>query len=846
MKNLSIMQQKNKKIKTRSALLLDVDYIIKNDTTYVRLLLKAKNTFYLYDKYLPYFYVDCPKEEEQKLLSTKAIYKGETIAPLKIEKVQKILEGKKKEIYKVYVKHPPHVPPLREALKNYKKYEYDILFGRRYMIDHGLAPLHKIVYKRVGRRIKKILDVKQTTEKLRLLAFDIETYNPHGMPRPEKDPIILISYDFLDQEKNIQESKVISYKKTSLDYSVFVNNEKELIEYFFNLINQFDPDIIIGYNTTNFDIPYLIKRAAKYNIPKKLARDGSEIKIEQHGQKKEIIINGRVHADLYPLLRFFSFIGAVKLSRYTLEAAYEALIGRDKSYEWKKAIDRLEIYKIWDEEKNLDALFEYSLKDAQATLKIAKQILPLEIEISKITKLPLADSVGAKSSQLVESLLMHHAYKRNEIVPNKPDEQTASYRAKNPIEGAFVKTPNPGIYEKIMVFDFRGLYPSIIISHNVDPYTITTQDRQDVYQSPIGVKFLKEPKGLIPDVLEQIINARNKLKDELKKLDPESEEYKRLWARQQSLKILANSYYGYLAFARSRYYCRECAQSVTAWGRYFINKTIQDAQENGFEVLYADTDSVFLLLGNKTKEDAIKWMEKLNASLPGTMELELEAYYPRGVFVSKKIEKASQTAIGAKKKYALIDEKGRIKIRGFELVRRDWSAIAKETQRKVLESILKEGSKEKAIEIVKQVIKDIKENKVPIEKMAIETQLTKSLQDYEAKSPELVAALKYNKETTTEKLGQGSIIRFVITKTAKTNPEIFKECKKLIQAKNPKTSANISEKAEVLEKAKDYDAQYYIDHQIIPAVLRVLKELGVSKEDLKIGGNQAGLFSFEN
>ena len=840
------MQQKNKKIKTRSALLLDVDYIVKNDTTYVRLLLKAKSTFYLYDKYLPYFYVDCPQEQEQRLLSIKAIYKGQPISPLKIEKVQKIVEGKKKEIYKVYLKHPPHVPPIREVIKDCKKYEYDILFGRRYMIDHGLAPLHKIVYKRVGKRIKQILDVKQTTEKLKILAFDIETYNPHGMPRPQKDPIILISYVFLDQEKNIQETKVISYKKTSLDYAVFVNDEKELINCFFDSIKQLDPDIIVGYNTTNFDVPYLIRRATIYNIPKNLARDGSEIKIEQHGQKKEIVINGRVHVDLYPLLRFFSFIGAVKLSRYTLEAAYEALVGKDKSYQWKKAIDRLEIYKIWDEEKNLEALFEYSLKDSEATLKIAKIILPLEIEISKITKLPLVDCVNAKSSQLVESLLMHHAYKRNEIVPNKPDEQTASYRARNPIEGAFVKTPNPGIYEKIMVFDFRGLYPSIIISHNIDPYTITNESGKEVYQSPVGIKFLKEPKGLIPDVLEQIINTRNKLKDEMKRLDPESEEYKRLWVRQQSLKILANSYYGYLAFARSRYYSRECAQSITAWGRYFINKAIEDAQKNGFEVLYADTDSVFLLLGNKTKEDAIKWMEKLNASLPGAMELELEAYYPRGVFVSKKIEKAAQIAIGAKKKYALIDEKGRIKIRGFELVRRDWSVIAKETQRKVLEAILKEGSKEKAIQIVKEIIKDIREGKVPIEKMAIETQLTKNLQEYEAKSPELVAALKYNKESKAEKLGQGSIIRFVITKTAKISPEIFKECKKLVQAKNPKASANISERAEVLEKAKDYDAEYYIDHQIIPAVLRVLKELGVNKEDLKIGGNQTALFSFED
>ncbi|MEM3362342.1 MAG: DNA-directed DNA polymerase [Candidatus Anstonellaceae archaeon] len=845
------MENKNQlKLKKRSAILLDTDYIIKNERTVVRLLLKAKKTFYLYDRYLPYFYVDAPWSEAQKILSIKKIQNGREIKPIKIEPIKQKIKGREKEVLKLYFRYPSDVPIFRELLKDYEKYEYDILFGRRYIIDKGIGPFQKIIYLRRGKRIKKILGSQENQNvRLKILALDIETYNPQGMPRPSKDPIIMISYYFLDEEKNIERGEVLTYKSSNLDYVKKFENEKEMIEYFKNLIKELDPEVLVGFNSSNFDIPYILERANIHKIKLDIAKDESEIRIDKTRQYQRIIINGRVHIDLYPVLRFFSFIGTYKLNRYTLETAYQTIVGESS---WKTEIDRLEIYKIWDEEKDLDKLFEYSLFDAKATLEITKKILPLQIELSRITYLPLSDTIYATSSQLIESLILHHAKKRNEIITNKPDEQTARERALNPIEGAFVKTPNPGIYENIVVFDFRGLYPSIIISHNIDPFSIITKEEEDKYSedqyylSPIGVKFKKEPKGIIPYILEKILSMRSELKDKLKKLDPESQEYKIIWARQQSLKILANSYYGYLAFSRSRYYSRPCAQSITAWGRYFINKTIEDAEKNGFEVLYADTDSVFLLLGKKTKEEAIEWMEKYNSSLPGTMELELEAYYPRGVFVSKKIEKKDSVEVGgAKKKYALIDENGRIKIRGFELVRRDWAVIAKETQKKVLEAILKEGSKQKAIEIVKETIEKIKNQEIPIEKMVIETQLTKNLEDYEAKSPELVAALKYNRRTKGEKLSRGSIIRFVITKDSYATDDLFKNCKKLKQAQSKKSSAaNISLKAESIEYAKNYDVDYYINHQIIPAVLRILKELGVNSDDLKMGGNQTGLASF--
>jgi DNA polymerase I len=277
---------------------------------------------------------------------------------------------------------------------------------------------------------------------------------------------------------------------------------------------------------------------------------------------------------------------------------------------------------------------------------------------------------------------------------------------------------------------------------------------------------------------------------------------------------LHNSFYGYLGYARSRWYSRPCAESVTAWGRKHINDTIEAAEKKGFVVLYGDTDSVFILY--KNKQSVLNFMEEVNRSLPEKMELELEGFYPRGVFVSKK----GAEERGAKKKYALLGEDGRIKIRGFELVRRDWSAIAKETQLKVLEAILKEGSKEKAVKIIRDVVSQLQEGKVPLEKLAISTQLNKDPGKYEVTSPELSAAKKMLKAGIPAE--RGTVIFYVVGKNGKS----------------------ISEKAEPLELANDYDAEYYINNQVLPAVMKIMKELGYDEYSMKFGGKQKSLDSW--
>jgi DNA polymerase I len=326
--------------------------------------------------------------------------------------------------------------------------------------------------------------------------------------------------------------------------------------------------------------------------------------------------------------------------------------------------------------------------------------------------------------------------------------------------------------------------------------------------------FSKKETGLVPAVLDYLVEKRGEIKKRIKALEPGSEDHVKISARSQALKILSNSFYGYLGYARSRWYSRPCAESVTSWGRKHIMETIEKAEKWGFEVIYGDTDSIFVEY--KKKEDILRFMDEINATLPEKMELELEGFFPRGVFVSKK----GGEGRGAKKKYALINEDGRIKIRGFELVRRDWSEIAKETQLKVLEAILKEGSKEKAVWGGRETVERLQKGDVPLEMLAISTQLNKDPDNYEVKSPELSAARKMlDAGIPVEK---GTMISYVIGKKGKS----------------------ISEKAVPLELAKEYDTDYYINNQVLPSVMKIMKELGYDEYSLKVGGKQASLDKF--
>ncbi|MGC8687977.1 MAG: DNA-directed DNA polymerase [Candidatus Micrarchaeia archaeon] len=813
------------KIKEIKGTIFDVDYITEDSKTIIRLAVRGEDgKFYdiLDDTFTPYFYFLPDKDFAKENLNNIDFIKRSGIEKIEdIIEEKKLFFGKELLVYKIVLDMPMQVPKLSAFLSNYGTcYEYDIPFAKRYIIDKEIPQFYpiKIIYEEKNNKklVKNIELIENQDPKnipkinLNMICFDIEVYNPLGVPRANKDPIIMISYLYFSNGK--KGSGVITTKKIDKPFVEYINSEKEMLQKFINLLNELDIDIITGYNSTNFDIRYMLERANYLKLDFDISRFGTGTKLERHGLVERVKASGRIHIDTYLVVKFIATVGAaeyiLKLNSYTLKNVYEA-ISKNK----KITVEKKDIYKLWDGgREELEELAEYNMNDSEALFEVYNTFIPIMIELTRISNDLISDVAVSTTGQLVEFLLMRYAHKFNELVPNKPGEKEIEKRMENPIEGAYVKTPEPGIYDKLVLFDFRGLYPSIIISHNIDPSSICNECTE-YYESPINVKFRKDRKGIVPTILEILVNQRAEVK-KLYKKDPTNIAF---GSRSQALKILANSFFGYMGYARSRWYSRECAASITAYGRYYIQKTISEAEKKGFRVLYGDTDSVVLIMGDKTKDDAINFMKEINEELPDAMDLELEDFYIRGVFVGKKTSKESK---GAKKKYALLSESNRIKIRGFELVRRDWSKIARETQQKVLETILKQGSKESAIEIVRDVINRLRENKVPLSDLVINTQLRKGIDSYDAKSPELSAARKAVEEGFKKRDEvEHAVIGYIITKHG----------------------SNVSDKAELEGMAKDYDPEYYINNQIIPATMRILKELGIEESELINNGKQKKL-----
>ena len=182
---------------------------------------------------------------------------------------------------------------------------------------------------------------------------------------------------------------------------------------------------------------------------------------------------------------------------------------------------------------------------------------------------------------------------------------------------------------------------------------------------------------------------------------------------------------------------------------------IEEIDNSGFKTIYSDTDSIAFLKNGKSKKETTEMLEKLNEKLPGIMELEFEDFYKRGIWVTKRTGE-----FGAKKKYALISEEGKLKIRGFETVRRDWCDLARETQNKILRMILEDGNETRALSYIKEIATKIKERKIEKEEILVRTQLKKPISEYKSVTPHVIAAKKM--EEMHIPIDEGALIEYYI------------------------------------------------------------------------------------
>ena len=769
---------------------------------------EAGNRIVLIDRrFRPYFYALLRRDvssPEQVARRIRALSKPRSpIIDTRV--VDKKYFGRPRKAVRVTTVLPEAVREYRELVKKVDgvedALEADIRFAMRYIIDHDVFPFawYRVkaepVEGTMGFRVDRVYIVKSDPEPLytealapsripdmRLLAFDIEVYSRQGSPRPERDPVIIIAVKTSDGDEELFTAK--GYE------------DRDVIRSFVEYVKRYDPDIIVGYNSNHFDWPYLMKRSKVLGIKLDVTRRvGAEPATSVYGH---VSVQGRLNVDLYD---YAEEMPEIKVKSLEEVAEYLGVMKKSE----RVIIEWWEIPDYWDDEKRRPKLLQYARDDVRATYGLAEKLLPFAIQLSYVTGIPL-DQVGAMSVGFrLEWYLIRAAYKMNELVPNRVERPEESYR------GAIVLEPLRGIHENIAVLDFSSMYPNIMIKYNVGPDTLVRPGEDcgecGCWEAPeVKHRFRRCPPGFFKTVLERLLTLRKKVKEEMKKYPPDSPEYRLLDERQKALKVLANASYGYMGWTGARWYCRECAEAVTAWGRHLIRTAIEIARKLGLKVIYGDTDSLFVTYD---PEKVKKFIEIIEKELG--FEIKIDKVYRRVFFTE------------AKKRYAGLLEDGRIDIVGFEAVRGDWCELAKEVQSKVAEIVLRTGDVNKAVEYVRSVIRELEEHKVPIEKLVIWKTLTKKPEEYATEAPHVVAAKRMI--AAGYRVSPGDKIGYVIVKGG---GRVSQRAWPYFMVKDP----------------KQIDVNYYVEHQIIPAALRILGYFGITEKRLRTGGAQKTLFDF--
>jgi len=777
------------------------------------------------------------KENINKVRINKLIKKTEKIKldvkgrQTKVEKVElheKNFLGRKVKALKIFATNYKDLHDIANKLgvpEIEKRRGYDLGFITHYIIEKRLNPScwykisgeildNSLEFGGIGPNLdvdscikaNSITPAKEKDFSPKVLAFDIET-DEFQIGKGKILMISLVSENF---------KKVITWKaekvSSGLDYVEHVKDEAELLEKFVEYVKKISPDFITGYFSDGFDLPYIKARAMKHNVKLSLGIDGTQPKFSR-GRMITAKINGIVHVDL---LRFIQTAYSQNMQSETLslnEVAGEFLGESKKEFEHRHSS------KI--KEHEWEDYFEYNLQDSILTYNLFKKFWPDLLEFTRVMKEPVFDVSRNGMSTNVEDFIIHNLEKFNEIPEKRPTyDDIGERRKREKYEGAFVLQPTPGLYENICIFDFTSMHASIIFSYNLSKVTLLNKKEKNCVESPEfgfnGKKtkfyFTKE-KGFLPSLLGEIVSLRKKYKKELKEKPDAIKK-----ARSNAFKLLANAYYGYMGFFGARYYSIESAATTLAFVRYFNKWTIEQVRKKGYNVIFGDTDSVGFALGEKAKEDTRKFLKKLNSELPGIMELELEDFYKRGIWVTKRTGE-----VGAKKKYALINGNGKLKIRGFETVRRDWCRLAREVQNKVLSIILKEGDKEKALEYVKKIVKDVEKRKINLKQMVIRTKLKKPISEYKNISPHVIAAKKMEEQKIP--IDEGALIEYFIAET--------KEKKKLVR-----------EKVKLVSEKGEYDIKYYLERQILPAVENIFQIFEINIKEVIQGKKQTKLGDF--
>ncbi len=739
----------------------------------------------------PYFYIPAANLLAAKKLLPASI---EFIATNQVnfhrEPVAKVIAALPKDV-------PGHRKILTEA--GIPCYEADIRYAIRFLIDNHLKGgitfsdqpkpnIHKdfnvsVVFN------NPVFTPNPSAVPLRLLSFDIET----DMKAKQ-----LFSVSFFGKEF----SRVYIISDKPVKDAIAVPDEPALLTSICKAIEGYDPDVIVGWNCIDFDLSVLRTKFAQHTIPFRFGRLPWDVTLrlqESFFIDSSADVPGRMVLDGIHLLKS-SFI---KLPDYKLATASAHFLGESKLIEGNNRF--MEIERLFREDPA--KLAAYNLKDSELVYNIFLKsgLLDLTILRSQLTRMPI-DRVSSSVASL-DSLYLEELQHRKGVAPSANVQEREER-----IAGGYVMTSKPGIYNYILVFDFKSLYPSIIRTFNIDPWSYLPHDQrqqfnaQDMIVAPNGACFRRE-EGILPQLIERLWQERDIAK-----------KHKDL-VRSNAIKITMNSFFGVLANPACRFYSTELANAITHFGQSLIKQCAHRLEQDGYTIIYGDTDSLFIDPHAADEKTAMKHAKKVFAIIESYldtlvtkeykqknfMELEFDKLYTR--FLLPKIR---DSEIGAKKRYAgmiVEDGKEEIEFVGLESVRRDWTALAKHFQEQLVKKVF---HNEEVGAWVKSFVADVRSGKHD-SLLVYRKAIRKKVENYTKTTPPHIQAAR--------KAGivEVGVIDYTITMHG---PEVVG-----------------------METAR-YDYEHYIEKQIKPIADSVLALYGQPFESLISGHKQSSLGDF--
>lgn len=657
----------------------------------------------------------------------------------------------------VYVKQQRH---LREMIDHLQRvglhyWEADIKPAERYLMERfitasaGIIPQEKHATDTYINPRFKSLDQQESfwRPQLRVISLDIET----SMDAKQLLSIAVWGDNF---------KKVLMVGKgDDRDFLQFFSNEMQCMQAFLKCIAEYDPDVLIGWSVVQFDLWVLQQKSQELNLDFTLGRHHQKChwRQEEDAGRRYVIIPGRVALDGIDLLKAAN----TRFESFSLQAVSEALLGESKLLTGSDRGGDIQLLYKTDQK----ALADYNLRDCELVWKIFEQekLLHFAMERSQLTGL-LLDRIGG-SVAAFEYAYLPRLHRMGYVAPNLGEFQSDILSP-----GGYVMNSQPGIYDNILVLDFKSLYPNIMRSFLIDPCAFWLAQHQHLSDAETvpgfnGARFSRE-NAILPGIIEQLSSARDAAKKE--KNAPLS----------HAIKIIMNSFYGVLGSTGCRFFDPRVCSSITLRGHEIIQASRDWIEQQGYQVIYGDTDSLFVWLENncvgktpKTLEQCQKighrlsqelntWLKKSlhdQYQIKSTLEIQFETHYLR--FLMPTIRGSD---LGTKKRYAgLIDVEGKRELifKGLESARTDWTQLAKQFQHELYQRVFE---KKEYTEFIRETRQDLLSGKCD-QDLIYKKRLRQHLDAYQKNVPPHAQAARKLQQITGRNLRSGDWIHYVIT-----------------------------------------------------------------------------------